>query len=250
MEKIVLITGATSGIGKATATLLADEGYHIIITGRRTHLLSELEKTLRTKTKVLPLSLDVTDNKQMEHVIHSLPKEWSNIDVLINNAGLALGLNPIDKGFIEDWETMIDTNVKGLLYVSKAVIPLMYKSPIKQIINIGSIAGKEVYINGNIYCATKAAVDALTKAMRLDLLEQGFKVTAVHPGMVETEFSNVRFNGDTQRAKKVYEGFTPLQSEDIADVIRYILSLPQHVNINELIIMPTAQANATIVNRK
>jgi NADP-dependent 3-hydroxy acid dehydrogenase YdfG len=250
MEKVVMITGATSGIGKATAILLAEHGYNIIIAGRRAHILSEMEKTLRSKTKVLALGLDITDNKQIMHVVNTLPNEWKKIDILINNAGLASGFCSIDKGLLEDWEIMIDTNIKGLLYISKAIIPLMNDSPIKQIINIGSIAGKEVYPNGNIYCATKAAVDAITKAMRIDLLEKGFKVTAIHPGMVETEFSFVRFNGDAERAKKVYEGFTPLKSEDIADIIHYVISLPEHVNINELIVMPKEQANATIVHRE
>jgi len=250
MEKIVFITGATAGIGKAIAFSLAEQGYRLIISGRRAQLLSNIEKTLRTKTKVLSLNFDIRDFKQVEHVINTLPKDWSKIDVLINNAGLAAGLNPIDEGDLNDWETMIDINIKGLLYITKKVLPLMKASDTKQIINIGSIAGKQVYPNGNVYCATKAAVDALTQGMRIDLLEKGFKVTAIHPGMVETEFSMVRFKGNAERANKVYEGFKALQAEDIANIVQFILTLPPHVNINDLVVMPTAQATATIVNKK
>lgn len=250
MEKTVLITGATAGIGKAIAYKLAEQGYKLIITGRRAQLLSEVEKNIRGKAKVLALNFDVRDYKQVEHVINTLPKEWNNIDVLINNAGLAAGLNPIDEGDLSDWETMIDTNIKGLLYITKKVLPLMKNSSTKQIINIGSIAGKEVYPNGNVYCASKAAVDALTKGMRIDLLQKGFKVTAIHPGMVETEFSIVRFKGNTEKASKVYDGFEALKGEDIAQIVLFILSLPAHVNINDIVVMPTAQASATIVNRK
>lgn len=250
MEKTVLITGATAGIGKAIAYNLAEHGYKLIITGRRAQLLSEVEKNLRTKTKVLVLNFDVREYKQVEHVINTLPKDWKNIDVLINNAGLAAGLNSIDEGDLNDWETMIDTNIKGLLYITKKVLPLMKDSLIKQIINIGSIAGKETYPNGNVYCATKAAVDALTKGMRIDLLQKGYKVTAIHPGMVETEFSIVRFKGNSEKASKVYDGFDALKGKDIAQIVQFILSLPAHVNINELVVMPTAQATATIVNRK
>ncbi|MCX7862016.1 MAG: SDR family NAD(P)-dependent oxidoreductase [Bacteroidales bacterium] len=250
MEKTVLITGATSGIGKATAIKLADRGYKIIITGRRAHLLTELEKQLRQKTRVLTLNFDVRDFKQVEKSIYSLPNDWKQIDILINNAGLAVGLNPIDKGDINDWEVMIDTNIKGMLYVTKKVLPLMMQSTVKHIINIGSIAGKEVYLNGNVYCATKFAVDALTRSMRIDLLDKGFKVTAVNPGMTETEFSLVRFKGNKERAEKVYEGIEPLKGEDIAHIIDFIISLPPHVNINDIVIMPTDQATASIVNRK
>lgn len=250
MEKTVIITGATAGIGKAIAYNLAEQGYKIIITGRRAQLLSEVEKNLRTKTKVLALNFDVRDLKQIEHIINTLPQDWKNIDVLINNAGLAAGLNPIDEGDINDWDTMIDTNIKGLLYITKKILPLMKNSSFKHIINIGSIAGKETYPNGNVYCATKAAVDALTKGMRIDLLQKGYKVTAIHPGMVETEFSIVRFKGNLEKASKVYEGFKALKGEDIAQIVQFILSLPAHVNINELVVMPTDQATATIVNRK
>jgi NADP-dependent 3-hydroxy acid dehydrogenase YdfG len=250
MEKTVFITGATSGIGKATALSLAEKNYKLIVTGRRAHLLSELEKQLRQKTRVLTLNFDVRDYKQVEKSIQSIPAEWKRIDVLINNAGLAAGLSPIDKGDLNDWEVMIDTNIKGLLYVTKKVLPLMEQSDRKHIINIGSIAGKEVYVNGNVYCATKFAVDALSKAMRIDLLEKGFKVTAVNPGMTETEFSLIRFKGNKERAEKVYEGIEPLKGEDIANIIDFILSLPPHVNINDITIMPTAQASASIVYRK
>lgn len=250
MEKTAFITGATSGIGKATAIRLAESHYRLILTGRRAKLLAELEKELRKQTKVLTLNFDVRDIKQIDHFIMSIPQDWRKIDILINNAGLALGLTSIDKGDINDWETMIDTNIKGLLYITRKVLPLMMDSPIKHIINIGSIAGKEVYPNGNVYCATKAAVDALTRAMRIDLLDKGFKVTGVHPGMVETEFSLVRFKGNVDQATKVYEGLKPLRPEDIAHIIDFILSLPSHVNINDIVIMPTDQATATLVNRK
>jgi NADP-dependent 3-hydroxy acid dehydrogenase YdfG len=250
MEKTVLITGTTSGIGKAIAFKLAESQCKLIITGRRVNLLSEIEKQLRTKTKVLALNFDIRDYKQVEKNIKSLPKDWTNIDILINNAGLASGFSSIDEGDINDWEVMIDTNIKGLLYMTKKVIPLMMSSPYKHIINIGSIAGKEVYPNGNVYCATKFAVDALSKAMRIDLIEKGFKVTAVNPGMVETEFSLVRFKGNKERAEKVYDGIQPLKGEDIAHIIDFIISLPPHVNINDILIMPTAQATSTIVNRK
>lgn len=250
MAKTVFITGATAGIGKAIAFALAEKKYKVIITGRRAHLLAEIEKNLRNKTKVIALNFDVRDFKQVEHVINTLPADWKHIDILINNAGLAAGLNPIDEGELNDWEIMIDTNIKGLLYITKNVLPLMKNSTTKHIINIGSIAGKETYPNGNVYCATKAAVDALTKGMRIDLLNKGFKVTAIHPGMVETEFSIVRFKGDRERASKVYEGFEPLKAEDIAQIVEFILSLPDHVNINEIIVMPKDQASATIVNRK
>ncbi len=250
MEKTVLITGATSGIGKATAFKLAEMQHRIIITGRRVNLLSEIEKQLRAKTKVLALNFDVRDYKQVEKNINSLPKDWANIDILINNAGLASGLNSIDEGDINDWDVMIDTNIKGLLYMTKKVIPLMISSPYKHIINIGSIAGKEVYPNGNVYCATKFAVDTLSKAMRIELVDKGFKVTAVNPGMVETEFSLVRFKGNKERAEKVYNGIEPLKPEDIANIINFIISLPQHVNINDILIMPTSQASSTIISRK
>ncbi len=249
MEKTVLITGATAGIGKAIAYKLAEKGYKLIITGRRTQLLSNIEKDLRQKTKIIALNFDIRNLKEIEKNIQSLLPDWKNIDVLINNAGLASGLSPFDECDIADWELMIDTNVKGLLYISKKVIPLMYNSNTKLIINIGSIAGKMVYPNGNVYCATKAAVDALSQGMRIDLLDKGFKVTAIHPGMVETEFSLVRFKGNKERAEKVYEGIEALKGEDIANVVDYIISLPPHVTINDIVIMPTAQANPYIIKR-
>ncbi len=250
MEKIILITGATAGIGKAIAYQLAEKKYKLIITGRRTQILNNIEKDLRKKTKIIALNFDIRNIKEVEKNIQSLPQDWKTIDVLINNAGLAAGLTPFDECDIADWEVMIDTNIKGLLYISKKVIPYMYNSDTKLIINIGSIAGKEVYPNGNVYCATKSAVDAITKGMRIDLLEKGFKVTAIHPGMVETEFSLVRFKGNKERAEKVYEGIEALKGEDIAKIIDFIIGLPPHVNINDLVVMPTAQANPYIIKRK
>jgi NADP-dependent 3-hydroxy acid dehydrogenase YdfG len=250
MEKTVLITGATSGVGKAIALKLAEKKYKLIITGRRADLLNELEKNIRQKTKVLSLNFDVRDYKQVEKNINSLPQDWREIDILINNAGLAMGLQPIDEGYINDWDTMIDTNIKGLLYMTRKVIPLMSNSNTKHIINIGSTAGKDVYENGNVYCATKFAVNALTHAMRIDLLRKGFKVTVVNPGMIETEFSYVRFKGNSEKAKKVYEGITPLKPEDIADIIDFIISLPPHVNINDIVITPLAQADSNHIYRK
>jgi 3-hydroxy acid dehydrogenase / malonic semialdehyde reductase len=251
-KKTALITGASAGIGKATATLLAKQGYNLILTARRLDLLETLAQQL-VKTygiNVLPLQLDVRDKKLVFDVIENLGEEWRSIDTLINNAGLASGLNTIDEGDTNDWDTMIDTNVKGLLYVTRAVVPLMKTVNSGHIINIGSIAGKEVYMNGNVYCATKHAVDALNKAMRLELSKFPIRVTAIHPGAVETEFSIVRFHGNEERAAKVYDGFENLVAEDIADAIWYALSRPQHININELTIMPTAQPVASVIHRK
>lgn len=250
MEKIALVTGATSGIGKATALKLAEAGYSVIITGRRWHLLAELEKQLIQKSRVLALSFDVSNNDEVNHAIDKLPEEWKNIELLVNNAGLAAGLSSIQNGDIEDWEKMIDTNVKGLLYVTKKIIPMMISHKRGHIINIGSIAGKEVYPMGNVYCATKFAVDALTKAMRIDLLEHNIKVTGICPGMVETEFSLVRFKGNKENADNVYNGLDPLKAEDIADVILFAVTRPSHVNLNDIVITPTAQASATNVIRK
>lgn len=251
MTKIALITGATSGIGKAIASTFAKHDFNIIICGRRRNILYELENKLKNEhnTNVLSLSFDIQDREAVEKAIDKLPEEWRSVDILINNAGLALGMESIESGNWEDWETMIDTNVKGLLYVSKKILPVMINKGSGQIINIGSIAGKEVYINGNIYCVTKHAVDAITKAMRIDLLKNGIKVTAVHPGMVETEFAVVRFKGDTNAAKNVYEGLTPLHAEDVADAVLYAATRPDHVNINEIIVMPTIQANSSNVIR-
>ncbi len=252
MNKIALITGATSGIGKATALLLAQNNFDLIITGRRKKLLEELhnEITHIYKVHVVPLCFDIRKKNEVETAIDSLNENWRHIDVLVNNAGLASGIDPIQKGDISDWETMIDTNIKGLLYITRKVVPLMIENKSGQIINIGSVAGKEVYMNGNVYCATKAAVDALTKGMRIDLLEHGIRVTAIHPGMVETEFSEVRFKGDKEKAAKVYEGLTPLFAQDIAEAIWFAVSRPIHVNINDMLIMPTIQASPNYMVRR
>jgi NADP-dependent 3-hydroxy acid dehydrogenase YdfG len=251
MSKIALITGATSGIGAACADTFAAQGYQLILIARRENLLLSQAQQLTAKyqVKIKAIQADVRDKENINYVLDTLPSEWKDVDVLVNNAGLSQGLEPIDKGDTDDWDTMIDTNVKGLLYVSKIVSGWMVNRKQGHIINIGSIAGREVYPNGNVYCATKHAVDALSKGMRIDLLPHGIKVTAIHPGMVETEFSIVRFKGDENRAKKVYDGFEPLIAQDIADAIWYAVSRPAHVNINDMLIMPTAQAAATIVKR-
>lgn len=249
MSKTVLVTGATSGIGRATARILAKNGYKVIICGRREDRLIALEKELSEFTEVQTLLFDVRDKKAVFESINSLPETFSEIDILINNAGNAHGLDPIQNGDLDDWDAMIDINVKGLLYVSKAIIPQMIERKSGHIINIGSIAGKEVYPNGNVYCASKHAVDALNQAMRMDLNPYGIRVGAIHPGLVETEFSEVRFKGDTDRASNVYKNLNPLQSEDIADIIHFVVSRPYHVNIADLIMLPTAQASATIVKR-
>ena len=249
MSKIALVTGATSGIGRATARILARNNYKIILCGRREDRLTELENELSEFTKIHTLSFDVRDKKAVFESINSLPLAFSKIDVLINNAGNAHGLDSIQNGDLDDWDAMIDINVKGLLYVSKAIIPKMIEQKSGHIINIGSIAGKEVYPNGNVYCASKYAVDALNKSMRMDLNPFGIRVGAIHPGMVETEFSEVRFKGDTDRAANTYKDLKALQAEDIADIIHFVVSRPYHVNIADLIVFPTAQASATIVNR-
>lgn len=248
---IALITGATSGIGKSTALEFAKQGYNLIITGRRQERLAELKSALVKdfKINVLELCFDVRDEKQVADAINSIPSDFKAIDVLVNNAGLAAGLSTIQDGKINHWEQMIDTNIKGLLYVTKHISQIMIQNKKGHIINIGSIAGKEVYANGNVYCATKHAVDALNKGMRIDLLPHGIKVSAVNPGMVETEFSIVRFDGDEERAKKVYENIVPLKPEDIAETIYWMASRPAHVNINDILIMPTIQANSTTVLR-
>lgn len=247
MSKIALVTGATSGIGKAVAIKLAENGYNLIITGRRQDRLDELSKEIHDTyfTGVLPLCFDVRDRKQVENQFGSLKDGWCKIDVLVNNAGLAAGMSAIQDGSFEDWDQMIDTNVKGLLYVSKQVMPSMVARKRGHIVNIGSIAAKETYANGNVYCASKHAVDAITKGMRIDMLEHGIKVTAIHPGMVDTEFSTVRFKGDKTAADKTYHGLTPLYANDIAEAIWFALSRPAHVNINDMLIMPTAQANSS-----
>jgi NADP-dependent 3-hydroxy acid dehydrogenase YdfG len=249
---IALITGATAGFGKATAELFAANGYQVIITGRRKTRLDVLERQLKEKyqTKVLSLCFDVRSATETKNALNSIPTEWQAIDVLVNNAGLAAGLGAIQNGSLDDWEQMIDTNVKGLLYVTRIVSPWMAQRNKGHIINIGSIAGKEVYANGNVYCATKHAVDALTKAMRIDLLPHGIRVTQIAPGMAETEFSIVRFKGDEDRAKNVYKGLKPLTADDIAETIFWCASRPAHVNINDIVIMPTAQANSTTSIRK
>ncbi|MDB5136986.1 MAG: family NAD(P)-dependent oxidoreductase [Mucilaginibacter sp.] len=252
MSKIALITGATAGIGEACAHVFARERYDLILTGRRTDRLEKLAQQLKTEynVEVIISSFDVRNRQEVVNKLEELSPEWKKVNVLVNNAGLSQGLDPIQNGSYDDWETMIDTNIKGLLYVSRVVSNWMVSNSFGHIVNLGSIAGKEVYANGNVYCATKHAVDALNKGMRIDLLPYGIKVTAVHPGAVETEFSEVRFKGDKARAKKVYEGFEPLVAMDIAETIWFAVSRPPHVNINELIVMPTAQATATNIFRK
>ena len=249
MKKTALITGATSGIGLATAKRLAHEGYQLILCGRRLERLEQLQHELLIQTKVHTLPFDVRDKNAVFNAIDSLPNEFTSIDVLINNAGNAHGLDPIEKGNLDDWDAMIDINVKGLLYVSKAIISKMIAQKSGHIINIGSTAAKEVYPNGNVYCASKHAVDALNQGMRMDLNQYGIRVGAIHPGMVEPEFSEVRFKGDKERATKVYQGFKPLQAEDIADIIHFVISRPYHVNIADILVMSTAQASSTIVKK-
>ncbi len=248
---IAFITGATAGIGKATAIEFAKNNYNLIITGRRGERLTELKKILQKEygVEVLTLCFDVTKEAQVKNAVDSLPPNFKAINVLVNNAGLAAGLSSIQDGKIEHWEKMIDTNIKGLLYVTKYISHLMIGQKSGHIINIGSVAGKEVYVNGNVYCATKHAVDALNKGIRIDLLPYGIRVSAVNPGMVETEFSIVRFDGDEKRAKKVYENIVPLLPHDIAETIYWVASRPAHVNVNDILIMPTIQANATTVLR-
>jgi NADP-dependent 3-hydroxy acid dehydrogenase YdfG len=248
MKHIAFITGATSGIGEATAKILADK-YFLIICGRRSERLENLAKALKVKTDVKTLSFDIRNKSDVESAIETLPDHWKNIEVLVNNAGNAHGLGLIHEGDVDDWDAMIDINVKGLLYVSRAIIPTMIANKKGHIINVGSIAGIEVYPRGNVYSASKFAVDALTKGMRMDLNPYGIKVSEVKPGLVETEFSEVRFKGDKEKAKLVYKGFDPLQAIDIASCIDFILSRPAHVNIGDMVILPTAQASATIVNK-
>lgn len=251
MSKIAFITGATSGIGKATATKLAEIGYDIMISGRRGDRLTAFENELKSRgTRVLTLQFDVRNQQEVQDAIANLPEEWKNIDVLVNNAGLAVGTSPIQEGVLDDWERMIDTNVKGLLYITRAVAPLMIKNNKGHIVNIASVAGKEVYPGGNVYCATKHAVDALSKAMRIDMLKHHIKVTNIAPGMVETEFSVVRYKGDQQAADNVYKGITPLTGEDIADTIVFAVTRPPHICLNDIQIMPTAQASSRDVERE
>ncbi len=249
MKKIVLITGATSGIGEAAAKILADKQFQLILCGRREERLKKLKEELSAKTRITTLQFDIRDKPAVFNAIASLPVGYKNIDILINNAGNAHGLDPVHEGSIDDWDAMIDINVKGLLYVSKAVLPVMTKRRSGHIVNIGSVAGKEVYPNGNVYCASKYAVDAISQGMRIDLNAYNIKVSEINPGAVETEFSEVRFKGDVKKAKKVYEGFEPLRAEDVAELIWFVISRPAHVNIAESLIFPTAQASATIINR-
>ena len=250
--KTALITGATSGIGEAIALKFAQNGINVIISGRRQERLTALADLIATSTgaKALTLKMNVTDRIDVEHCIRYLPDEWKSIDILVNNAGLAVGLDPIQEGDPDDWERMIDTNLKGLLYVTREIAPLMIARNSGLIINLGSIAGKEVYPKGNVYCATKHAVDALTKSMRIDLIGKGIKVTQIAPGLVETEFSMVRFKGEKERADKVYAGYKPLEAKDIADITYYLTTLPEHVCVNDLVVTPLAQANSTMVERR
>ena len=252
MNKIAIVTGATSGIGRATAKILSQNNWDLIITGRRKELLDTLGNEIETNSnsKVFKLVFDVRNREQVNSAIDSLPQNWEKIDLLVNNAGLASGLDPINEGDYEDWEKMIDTNIKGLLYMSRKVSNLMIPFKDGQIINISSIAGKETYPSGNVYCASKHAVDALTKGMRIDLLKYNIKVGSISPGMVETEFSIVRFHGDAEKADNVYKGLTPLSAEDIAETIFFMVNRPKHVNIDDIIIMPTAQGSARDVIRE
>lgn len=246
MNKTILVTGATSGFGKAIAEKFAANGWNCIITGRRADRLESLASELSSdhKVKVLPLCFDVRNREEVSTVLSNLTAEWQTIDVLVNNAGLAAGKDSFENADLDDWDVMIDTNVKGLLYVSKAIIPFMIKHKTGHIINLGSVAGKEVYKDGNVYCATKSAVDALTRAQRIDLLPYGIKATAVQPGAADTEFAVVRFKGDEQKAQAVYKGYEPLHANDIADIIYYCSTLPKHVCINDLVVTCTAQADA------
>ena len=252
MKQTVLITGATSGIGEATAMLFARNNFRVIITGRRKDKLLILQNRIlaETNTDVLILNFDIRNLAENEDAIRNLPEEWQYIDVLINNAGLAAGYNSLQDGHIDDWERMIDTNIKGLLYITRLVSPKMIERGKGHILNISSVAGKETYPFGNVYCATKHAVQSLTKGMRIDMLKHGIKVSSVSPGAVETEFSVVRFNGDENRAKEVYKGITPLNANDIADAILYIATRPKHVNIDDILIMPTDQAYSRDFNRR
>jgi NADP-dependent 3-hydroxy acid dehydrogenase YdfG len=247
-----MVTGATSGFGEAIAHEFAKNQFDVIITGRRADRLKKVKNDIEKgySVKVLDLQFDIRNREETLKILNTLDSQWQQIDVLVNNAGLASGLSSVQEGDIDDWEKMIDTNVKGLLYVTRCIAPMMIKNKKGHIINIGSIAGKEVYANGNVYCASKHAVDALTKATRLDLLPHGIRVTGICPGMAETEFSIVRFHGDTEKAKNIYKGFQALSAKDIADVVYYAASRPPHVNISDVVIMPLAQGNAGTVAKK
>ncbi len=251
-DKIVFITGATSGIGKACAIAFAKEGSNLIITGRRKERLDELLRLITDNynVKVLAHKLDVRNRREVESFVSGLPEKWRKIDILVNNAGLGRGLNPLFEDDIEGWEEMIDTNIKGLLYVTRFVVPGMVERGKGHVINIGSIAGHEAYKGGGVYCATKHAVAAITKSLRMDLLGKGVRVSTVDPGMVETEFSIVRFYGDEEKAKKVYEGIKPLTGEDVADAVVFCATRPPHANINEMIVMPAVQANVFMTYRE
>ena len=250
MDLTVFITGATSGIGKATAEFLAKHSYRLILCGRKEDRLKELKQTLGKQTAITTLQFDVRDKEAVFSAIESLPENFREIDVLINNAGNAHGLSSIQEGDINDWDAMLDINVKGLLYVSRAILPKMIEKNSGFIVNIGSTAGKEVYPKGNVYCASKSAVEAINKGMRMDLNQYNIRVSAIHPGLVETAFSDVRFKGDTERAKKVYQGYKALQPEDIAEIIHFVITRPYHINIEDLVVFPSAQASATIINKK
>jgi len=248
-KRNVLITGATAGIGEATARLLAKNDFKLILCGRRQERLDALQSELAKFTEVTTLSFEIRNQNEVERAISSLPAAWKNVDVLINNAGNAHGFDPIQTGKLEDWDAMMDINVKGLLYVSREIIPGMTERQSGHIINLGSIAGKEVYPNGNVYCASKFAVDALTRGMRLDLNAYGIKVTSINPGLVETEFALVRFKGDKEKASNVYKGLKPLVAEDIADIMLYTLTCPDHVVLADITVFPKAQASAALVKR-
>lgn len=250
MKKTAFITGATSGIGKATAEIFAKNNINLVLCGRRLERLKSLQKELQSTTKVHILNFDVSNKEAVCKAIGSLPEEFQTIDILINNAGNAHGLSPIQEGDTNDWEAMIDINIKGLLYVTKAISPRMVVQKKGQIINIGSISAKEVYEGGNVYCATKHAVDALNKGMRMDLSKYGIRVSAVHPGLVDTEFSTVRFKGDENKANNVYKGFEALKAEDIADLIHFVVTRPYHVNISDILILPNAQASGTQIHKE
>ncbi len=247
--KTILITGATSGIGLAAAKKLANKKNQLILCGRRQHKLDEISNEISKITNVLTLRFDVSNKDEVNKVLENLPKEFSSIDVLINNAGNAHGLDTIQEGSLDDWDNMIDSNVKGLLYVSRVLIPKMIVKQNGHIINIGSLAGREVYEKGNIYCATKHAVNAISKAMRIDLNKTGIKVSEINPGLVETDFSNVRFKGDSDRAEKVYLGYKALQADDIADIIEFVINRPSHVNIADILVLPKSQATSSIINK-
>ena len=248
--KTILITGATSGIGLATAKKFANKKNQLILCGRRQHKLDEISNEISKITNVLTLQFDVSDKEEVNKVLENLPEKFSSIDILINNAGNAHGLDTIQEGSLDDWDNMIDSNVKGLLYVSRVIIPKMIEQNSGHIINIGSLAGREVYEKGNIYCATKHAVNAISKAMRIDLNKTGIKVSEINPGLVETDFSNVRFKGDSNRAERVYQGYKALEAKDIADIIEFVINRPSHVNIADILVLPQAQATSSIIDKK